>query len=265
MLLARGSPGVPAFVVIGAMKSGTSSLHHYLRQHPEICMSRAKEPNFFIEARNFGKGADWYRSLFADHTKVCGEVSPAYSKRHRHRGVPERLYGLVPQVRLIYILRDPIERMVSHYLHNRIHGREARSLAAAISARSHRNNYVRTSMYRFQLTGFLEHFSLERILLITAEDLKDDRIETLQRIFRFIGVDPRFRGSDFDRLFNQTQVPGDAEPDSGGGTIAVAQGPDALQRPTLDQDDRDRLIEHLAPDIDGLRTLTGLRFERWCL
>jgi hypothetical protein len=64
-------------IIIGAMKSGTSSLHHYLRQHPEICMSSAKEPNFFIEAGNFSKGLDWYRSMFADHTKICGEASPA--------------------------------------------------------------------------------------------------------------------------------------------------------------------------------------------
>ncbi|MGH6915107.1 MAG: sulfotransferase domain-containing protein, partial [Geminicoccales bacterium] len=262
-------PGLPAFIIIGAMKSGTSSLHHYLRQHPEICMSSAKEPNFFIEARNFGKGLDWYRSLFADHTKVCGEASPAYSKRHRHRGVPERLHRLVPHIKLIYILRDPVDRMISHYLHNRILGRETRSLIAAIAAKAYRNNYVRTSMYRFQLEAFLEHFPLERILLVTAEDLKDKRTEALERIFRFIGVDPYFEGSDFGRLFNQTQAMGGAELGGGDGSaIGVSragQGPDAPERPALDREDRERLAAYLAPDIDGLRALTGLRFERWCL
>jgi hypothetical protein len=267
MAAAREGAGLPAFIIIGAMKSGTSSLHHYLRQHPEICMSSAKEPNFFIEAGNFGKGMDWYRSIFADHTKICGEASPAYSKRHRHPGVPERLHRLVPHVKLIYVLRDPIDRMLSHYLHNRILGRETRPFADAIAARSYRNNYVRTSMYRFQLEAFLERFPLKRILLVTAEDLKDKRTEVLERIFRFIGVDPDFQGSDFGRLFNQTPTPG-APSASDRSAIALArsgQGPDVAERPALDRTDRDRLAAHLAPDIDGLRALTGLRFERWSL
>jgi hypothetical protein len=243
--------GLPAFVVIGAMKSGTSSLHHYLRQHPEICMSRPKETDYFIEERNYGKGLHWYRSLFADQTKVCGEASPNYSKRHRHRGVPGRLYRLVPDVRLIYILRDPIDRTLSHYLHNRDVGREVRPLAEAIAARSYRNNYVRTSMYRFQLEVFLRRFPLERILIVTTEDLKEKQPETLQKIFRFIGVDPHFEGSEFGRRFNQTPVAG---PPS-----------DRLARPALEREERDRLAEHLAPDVAGLRALTGLGFERWCL
>jgi Sulfotransferase domain len=269
MAAAREGAGLPAFIIIGAMKSGTSSLHHYLRQHPEICMSSAKEPNFFIEAGNFGKGVDWYRSIFADHAKICGEASPAYSKRHRHRGVPERLHRLVPHVKLIYLLRDPIDRMLSHYLHNRILGRETRSFSGAVAARSYRNNYVRTSIYRFQLEAFLERFPLERILLVTTEDLKDARGETLRKIFRFIGVDPDFEGSDFARLFNQTQAMGGAAPGgadrSAIGVSRAGRGPDALERPAFAQEDRDRLTEHLAPDIDGLRTLTGLRFERWRL
>ena len=230
-------------------------------------MSRAKEPNFFIEAGSFGKGVDWYRSNFADHTKICGEASPAYSKRHRHRGVPERIHRLVPRVKLIYLLRDPINRMLSHYLHNRIFGRDTRSFSEAVAAKSYRNNYVRTSMYRFQLEAFLEHFPLERILLITTEDLKDARAETLRKVFRFIGVDPHFEGSDFDRLFNQTPTPGALSADDRSG-IAVSRsgrGPDVPEHPVLDRADRDRLAAHLAPDIDRLRALSGLRFERWSL
>jgi hypothetical protein len=255
--------GLPSFVIIGAMKSGTSSLHHYLSQHPEICMSAEKEPNFFIEARNFGKGLDWYRSLFADPTKVLGEASPAYSKRHRYRGVPERLHGLVPDVKLVYILRDPVERIVSHYLHNRILGRERRCLTEAVGARFYQNNYVRTSMYGFQLEAFLQKFPMEQILIVTSEDLGDERSETLRRIFRFIGVDPGFKGSDFDRLFNQTPVAGPAAGDKE--VLPSWQGSDALGRPALVSEHRDRLAAHLARDVERLRALTGLRFERWSL
>ena len=123
-------------------------------------------------------------------------------------------------------------------------------------------------MYRFQLKAFLERFSLERILLVTAEDLKDKRTEVLARIFRFIGVDPHFEGSDVGRLFNQTPALGALHGRGDRNGIAVSrsgQGPDALERPALDREDRDRLAAYLAPDIDGLRALTGLRFERWSL
>ena len=268
----RESVGLPAFIIIGTMKGGTTSLHLYLSQHPEVCMSAAKEPNYFIEARNFGKGLDWYRSLFADHTKVCGEASPVYSKRHRHEGVPERLRDVVPHVRLIYVLRDPIDRIVSHYLHNQVIGRETRSLSAAIAARAYRNNYVRTSLYAFQLDAFLRCFSLERILIVTAENLKDRRTETLEKIFRFIGVDPDFKSSEFDRLFNQTPVAGQSPARAAMGghrgpisSLRSVLGQAPSQRPALDPDHRNRLIEHLAPDIERLRALTGLRLERWSL
>lgn len=270
------SAGLPAFVVIGAMKSGTSSLHHYLGQHPEISMSRVKEPNYFIEAGNLGRGLDWYQSLFADRSKLCGEVSPSYSKRHRHRGVPERLHERVPHVKLIYLLRDPIDRIVSHYLHNRQRSRETRSLAEAVAAKSYRNNYVRTSLYHFQLSAFLGHFPLDRILIATTEDLKERQAETLASVFRFIGVDAGFEGSEFGRLFNRTpaaaEVPKSAETKGRAvtGIIDAAlrrlrQTAVAAPRPVLEPADRDRLAERLAPDVERLRALTGLRFERWSL
>jgi hypothetical protein len=272
--IASEGAGLPAFVIIGAMKSGTSSLDHYLRQHPEICMSSTKETDFFVEARNYGKGLDWYRSLFAAPTKACGEASPNYSKRHQHRGVPQRLHHLLPDVKLIYLLRDPIERIVSHYLHNRALGRETRSLATAVAARSYRNNYVRTSLYHFQLSAFLDCFPLERVLIATTEDLKARQAETLASVFRFIGVDAGFESDEFKRSINQTPV---STPRSGrmrsfaiGGLIAAALRPfrepaPIAARPALEPDDRARLAERLAPDIDRLRALTGLRFERWSL
>jgi hypothetical protein len=241
---ARKDAGLPSFIIIGTMKGGTSSLHHYLKQHPEICMSSRKEPDFFSKAANFDKGLDWYRSLFASRSKVCGEVSPSYSKSHMHRGVPGRLYRTVPAVKLIYILRDPIERMISHYLHSKSRGRQKQLLTEALAAKSYRNNYVRTSMYRYQISAFLRRFPLERILIATTEDLKENRTETLRAMFQFIGVDPDFESCEFNKLLHQTPV---------------------RERPVLEQEERDRLAERLAPDIDGLRALTGLRFERWCL
>lgn len=86
--------------------------------------------------------------------------------------MPGRLHDLLPDAKLIYLLRDPIDRMVSHYLHNRQLGRERRTLADAVAARSYRNNYVHTSLYHFQISAFLDHFPLERVLIATTEDLR---------------------------------------------------------------------------------------------
>src|SRR5687768_14093660 len=97
---------LPTFVIIGAMKCGTTSLHYYLAQHPEICMPQKKETDFFITEINYHRGRGWYESLFAQPAKItakaCGEASPNYAKTWQFRGVPERMHDLLPQARLIY-------------------------------------------------------------------------------------------------------------------------------------------------------------------
>ena len=108
---------LPNLIIIGAQKCGTTSLHYYLNLHPQILMSREKELNFFITERNWSKGVDWYRSQFVEKAEIYGESSPNYTDYIRFGGVPERMYSVVPDARLIYILRDPIERIVSHYVH----------------------------------------------------------------------------------------------------------------------------------------------------
>ena len=109
---------LPTFIVIGAMKCGTNSLHRYLKLHPQICMSSTKEPNYFVEEKNYAEGIDWYQSLFKDSTKALGECSTNYSKRPFFQGVAQRIQAVLPDVKLIYLLRDPVERIISHYRHN---------------------------------------------------------------------------------------------------------------------------------------------------
>jgi hypothetical protein len=101
---------LPNLIVIGAMKAGTTSLHAYLSLHPEIFMSANKEPRFFTEEWNWHKGLEWYEAQFPERVTIRGESTPDYTKLPEIRNVPERIHSLIPDVRLIYLVRDPIDR-----------------------------------------------------------------------------------------------------------------------------------------------------------
>src|SRR5205809_4164499 len=114
----RAAGTLPNLIVIGGLKCGTTSLHHYLNLHPAVAMSRPKELNFFVAELNWPLGPDWYATHFDAHAAVRGESSPHYTNRPRFEGVAERMRDLIADARLIYMVRDPIDRMLSHYLHN---------------------------------------------------------------------------------------------------------------------------------------------------
>lgn len=101
---------LPNLVVIGGMKCGTSSLHYYLSLHPQISMSEPKELSFFAE--NWPRGRDWYEAHFPEDLPIRGESSPNYMKHPAFPGVPERMVSLVPDAKLVYLVRDPIARIV---------------------------------------------------------------------------------------------------------------------------------------------------------
>ena len=200
---ARGASGrargeLPNVVVIGGLKCGTTSLHHYLNAHPEIEMSRPKELNFFVEELNWGLGVNWYRSHFTGTAPVRGETSPHYTNRPFFEGVAERMAATLPEeARLIYMVRHPIDRVLSHYLHNLGGGYDERPLEEALA--DERSSYVQRSRYAFQLEPYLEAFGTDRVLVITREELARERVETMRRVFAFVGVDPSFRSEDFER------------------------------------------------------------------
>lgn len=179
---------IPDFIIIGAMKCGTTSLFRHLGRHPGVFMSEVKEPNFYIEERNWSKGFDWYRSLFAGAPPgaLLGEASTNYSKGTTFPGVPERLREYVPNVRLIYLIRDPIERIRSHYTHSAFHGRVSKPPVEAIRPRS---GFVRTSLYGAELQRYRQHFPDDQILVLLTEDLRDDPVSVLRRIEQFLGLD----------------------------------------------------------------------------
>jgi hypothetical protein len=192
---------LPNFIIVGAMKSGTTSLYHYLKVHPDICMSSIKESDFFIAEKNYSKGIGWYKSLFScGDEKIIGEASPNYTKRHLFGGVPKRIHSLLPKVKIIFLVREPIKRIFSHYIHNDSRGREWKSFSRAIQGKN--NHYLLTSKYFYQLQVYREYYSDEYIKIIKSERLREEREKTLKEIFGFIGTDTNYKSKEFKNQYN---------------------------------------------------------------
>ena len=179
---------LPTFLVIGAMKAGTTSLYHYLSQHPQILMSRDKEPDFFAQEINWRKGWSWYERQFSQEKPgitAIGEASTTYTKYPVHPGVAGRIAEHLPDVRLIYVIRDPIERIRSHYLHRVSIGMEDQPIDIAVLQEPMYLNYSR---YAMQIAQYLEYFERNRLLVVTSEALREQRQVTVARVYDFIEV-----------------------------------------------------------------------------
>jgi len=163
---------LPDFVIIGAMKSATSTLYHWLAVQPEVFMASPKETNFF--ARDWGRGVDWYREFFAaaEPGQLLGEASVMYTSPEHADAAAERMKDVVPDVRLIYVIRDPVERIRSHYRHEVQRHRETRPLLEAIGEPG--NDYLGNSMYFERLAPYAQRFDAEHLLVIRFEDVVRD-------------------------------------------------------------------------------------------
>jgi Sulfotransferase domain len=277
---------LPNLIVIGARKSGTSSLYHYLACHPEVTMSRRKELRFFGDRYSrWDRGVDWYEAQFdgAD-TPVRGEASPAYTSYPVRRQVPEQMCQVVPDARLIYLVRDPIERIVSEYVDSYSEWRALGAFAQAIRTKVGQQ-WLAVSSYHQQLERFLAHYPQEQILVIATEELRDHRRETLGAVFEFVGVDPTFDSARFDVLRNQSselrRIEGPAwvtkrlRPKSTGRIpwdvrarvkrALYAPWLLPVQRPELEPSVRRELVERFAPEMERFHALTGKRFEQWSI
>jgi Sulfotransferase domain len=186
-------------IVIGAQKCGTTSLHNYLGLHPEISMSRRKETNFFLADRDWSRGIPPEVSRFDPSARLRGETCPDYTNLPHSTGTADRIRSGAPNAKLIYLVRDPVERMLSHYMHARTSGGERRALTDAVS--DPESQYLMRSRYATQLKPFIELFPREQILIESQERLLQDRHAVMRRIFAFLGVDDSFTSSAFERLW----------------------------------------------------------------
>jgi hypothetical protein len=277
----------PNLIIIGGLKCGTTSIHHYLGLHPEIQMTKPKELNFFVEELNWDLGMDWYRARFDDRFAVRGESSPHYTNLPRFSGVAERIERHCPDAKLLYMVRDPINRVLSHWVHATGAGYEPGDMDEVLSRPD--CAYIQRSMYWMQLQPYLERFDRDRIEVITAEELQDDRQGTMRKAFRYAGVDEGFIHEQFHREWEKSsakqgdkyqvmerliKLPGfrafdrnfDRLPESLRWMVEkVVHDPDkpSAPKPELPDELSERLRGWFRDDVAGLQEFAGRRFDGW--
>lgn len=205
----------PNLFLIGAMKSGTTTLHELLARHPQISMSEPKEPCYFVQPsqleavwpemwrKGFWKSEAAYLALFADKpgVQMIGESSTDYTKRPLIDGVVERIAAYNPQARFVYIMRDPVERTISHYWHMVELRGELRAPLDAIVSEPH---YTQVSHYADQLAPYIARFGRERVHALTFEELKRDPQVALRAVYAWLGVDQDFVPDELAAAHNVT-------------------------------------------------------------
>jgi len=201
---------IPDFFLPGAGKSGTSTLAQYLSQHPSICMSEPKEPMFFSHDRpnaprlgmvGFNNGFDAYERCFSHYEEgtLRGEASTSYMFLP---GVIERLLQYAPEARFVFVFRNLVDRVYSHYNFNRQLGSENRPFPEAFEASmdlkvetwGHRGTnggyyyYYQNGLSGTWLDEYIQNFGAHLVLVISFEELKNSPLVTMNSVFRFLGI-----------------------------------------------------------------------------
>jgi hypothetical protein len=217
---------LPDFLILGAQKAGTTALYAYLRWHPQITGPSFKEVSFFD--RHYARGERWYRAhLPIRRGGIVGEASPSYLF---HPLAPERVARMLPDARLIALLREPVGRAFSHYQHEVALGRESLSFEEAIARENERMQgevqrmlrdpayfsyawwnytYAARGRYAEQLERWYAAFPREQLLFLLTDDLAADTPGTYARVLEFLGVEQHALES-FPRIFEREY--GDMQP-----------------------------------------------------
>ncbi len=196
------------FIVIGAAKSGTTSLCDYLNHHPQIFMSDPKEPNFFSFDRHYEKGLESYSQLFeqAKSDQLCGEGSVTYSMNTKYPDTPKRIAQQLPHVKLIYIVRHPLDRLVSNWKMLHRSKVDCLDFADILLSNERAPAFIDRSKYWSQINSYRTHFSDDQILVLFFEDLINDPIATTARCYAFLGLDTQVA-----HVLNTTNVKNSAD------------------------------------------------------
>jgi hypothetical protein len=204
----------PGLFLIGAMKSGTTYLNKLLDVHPEIFMSSPEEPSFFVDKGQlrklwpevwdyrFWRSEEHYLRLFRSgkNALLLGEASTNYTKRPLVGSIPERIRRFNPEARFIYLLRDPVERTISHYWHMVRYHAERRPILEAFKCEPH---YLDVSHYAMQLQPYLDLFGPDRVAVLTFEELTRAPVATMGSLYRWLGVNASAAAD--DSVFHQAE------------------------------------------------------------
>lgn len=206
MTFSSSPPVTPTFLIGGAPKAGTSSLYHYLDQHPNVCMSARKETGVFMD--NYDRGLTWLAETYYQHYDGESAVGEGSAGVLRRPECAERIYRALPEVKLIFLLRDPIDRLHSHFSFLQgVRAIDAEWSFSAYIRSDHRlrDRLIDQGFYHKHLTRFAQYFDRDQMLILLFDDLCTDTAATVRRAYQFIGVVSSFN-PDLD-TYNRTREP----------------------------------------------------------
>jgi len=213
---------LPTFICVGAAKAGTTTLNNYLDIHPEVGLSLFKEPDFFHNelgvydggkpdgppsSGHYYRGFEWYKNLFrpTPEMKAIGEISTAYIAI---QDAPQLIYNHLPNVQIIFCLRDPVARLYSHYWEERKAGRKSPPFDEMVRSNHPRfAYYYYVSSYHLHIKRYLELFPTEKVLITLFDDLRDNPLQYIQEVYNFIGVNHKFTPPNLGVKSNISQKP----------------------------------------------------------
>lgn len=200
---------LPDFVVIGAMKAGTTSLHEWLRVQPEVWMHPDKEPHFFSHDWMWDEGVERYAAGFGavPDGVLAGEASTSYSDPAHLPKAAERMRSVVPEVQIVYVVRHPIERMRSDFAHQVREGRQRAPFVDAVSA--HDSGHLARSRYFSCLEPYIDRFDRARLCVVRFEDLVGGSGRAWTDVLAHLGLPPRpSPGGSHNRAEDRPNAPG---------------------------------------------------------
>jgi hypothetical protein len=248
---------LPNFLIIGAARCGTTTLYEYLQEHPDIYLPKSKrpEPHFFLKEKEYKKTIHYYsQKYFSDvqEQKAIGEASTSYIC---HEFVAERIQNHLPDVKLIVMLRHPVERAYSNYWHTVKSGLETVSFEEAVLTERGRLAaitdptwleiepfaYVKRGFYYKQLKTYLQYFARSQILVLLLDDLERTPLNTMSSVYDFLGVDNSFLPSSLGRIDNRST-------------------PEGVE---ISCEIRSLLIDQYKNDLEKLEGLLGRSLQSW--
>lgn len=273
----------PDIVVIGAMRAGTTTLYEMMRKTGTVSVPRMKETDFFLD-RQYRRGLSWLNGQYDDFSKPLVDVSPNYSKTFVFPNVASRIYETNPNAKLVYVLRNPVERAISQFKHLTAMGYELKKpheteprIGECVSD---------ASLYYTQLKPYLEYWDMDQIEIVEFEDLVEDQWGTLAALYERLGLpaftpaDTQIHTNSADQLqrvphwWGQTRnkpffewMRSKAPRSAVAAAKAVLFHGQGNKMDTIEFPDAaiDKLKRNLSDDVAMLRQLTGRGFERWSI
>jgi len=178
-------------LILGAMKCGTSALFNALTKHPQICAAKNKEPRFFCTPADFSKGIGWYTDLFdfdSNRHLIALEASTRNTGAPKYVGAPDRMLSTGWNFRFVYIVRDPIERIESHYLHGVINNFGLNPLKSGLDRQA-----LDLSRYHYQISKYVDAFGKDSVLVISHEQWKEQAKAVIEKVCEHFEIDPSFK------------------------------------------------------------------------